>query len=370
MGYACMSKKWIGTCQDIKRAKWMGYACMNRKWRNVVCGAIVLGVIGQFSNVYGNTDGKDKEHYVLTYAEIQTENYPTTQGAKYFADLVEQDTNGRIEIVVKTDGTLGTESEVLDQLRFGGIDFARIALSQFSDLLPEYNVLELPYLYENSEHMWAVLDGEIGDEFLDMSYKVDVVGLSWYDGGVRNFYTKEKPITCLEDFEGLKIRVQESTIMEAMINALGAEAVKVPYGDVYSYLERGMVDGAENSWPSYESMEHYEVAPYYTEDEHIRIPELQLISEHTWKQLSAKDQEIIRNAARKSAEYERKLWAEQVEKARNKVLSLGVEEIHLSDEEQKRIHDAIGVIYEKYSNGQKDVIERIQKMAEEFAEEH
>lgn len=321
----------------------------------LLAGAMSLSVQAP---VYG------EEHYVLTYAENQPEDYPTTQGARYFADLVWEETDGRIEIEIKAVGALGSESEVLDQMRYGGIDCARVSISQISDRIPEYNVLQLPYLYESSEHMWKVLDGPIGEEFMQLASKEGLVGLSWYDGGVRSFYTSKKPITCLEDFQGLKIRVQESTMMEEMVNALGAEAVQVPYADVYSYLERGLVDGAENNWPSYDSMEHYEVAEYYTQDEHNRVPELQLFSLHSWEQLSEEDHEIIREAARKSAEYERRLWADQVEESRENVLKNGTQVILLSEKEKDRIREAVSTIYDTYASGQTDVINRIREMKE------
>lgn len=311
---------------------------------------------------YAQSEANDTTHYILTYAENQTEDYPTTQGAKYFADLVEERTNGKIRIMIKAGAQLGTESEVLAQLQYGGIDMARISLSQISELVPEYNVLQLPFLYQDSDHMWRVLESEIGDEFLGMASEIQTIGLSWYDAGVRSFYTTGKPIRTLEDFEGMRIRVQESQIMEDMVNTLGAHAVQVPYGDVYSYLERGLVDGAENNWPSYETMEHYEVAEYFTEDEHTRVPELQLISEHTWNQLTEEDQKIILEAARESSDYERELWKECVKSAKEKAIAGGAQVISISEGEKEKIWVAVSVIYEKYCSDQMDVIEKINLM--------
>lgn len=338
---------------------------MSRGWKARIFPLVLCGIFGIACLTHGNTSEREQEHFVLTYAEIQSEDYPTTQSAKYFADLVQVETGGRIEIVVKAGGELGSEHEIMDQVRYGGIDLTRLSLSQMSDLIPEYSVLQLPYLYENSDHMWQVLNGKIGESFLEKASEAGLVGLSWYDGGVRSFYTTEKPITCLEDFEGMEIRVQESEIMESMINALGAHAVKVPYTEVYSYLERGMVDGAENNWPSYESMEHCEVAKYYTEDEHSRIPEIQLASGHTWEKLSPEDQEIIRNAAKKSAEYMRMLWQDQVDSSRRKAIGQGTVVVEISEEEKEKIRDAVSVIYDDYCCGQTDVIEQIRKMAEQ-----
>ncbi|MGN0353569.1 MAG: TRAP transporter substrate-binding protein [Muricoprocola sp.] len=324
------------------------------------CFAMVLLFMTSFS-----VNAEDSEYYVMTYAENQTIDYPTTKGAQYFADLVYERTDGRIKIIVKCDAELGTEAEVLKQLEYGGIDFARVSISQLSDRIPEYNVLLLPFLYESSEHMLKVLKSEIGTNFLNMAESIDMVGLSWYDADVRSFYTTDKPIRCLEDFAGMKIRIQESSMMEKVINALGGIAVQIPYGDVYACLERGLVEGAENNLSSYETMKHYEVAPYYTEDEHSRIPEIQLISKHTWEKLSEENQEIIRTAAEESAVYEHELTKERAILAKKIVIEAGAQVISISQEEKQRIRDAVYSIYEEYGTGYMDLIEEIQQMNEE-----
>lgn len=303
--------------------------------------------------------------YVFNYAENQAVDYPTTKGAYRFAELVEERTGGRIQILVQPGAELGAEKDVLKQMQYGGIDFARISLSQISELLPEMNVLQLPYLYENSKHMWKVLDGEIGDRFLAMTDDCDLIGLSWYDAGVRNFYSSTKKIACLEDLKGMKIRVQESGLMSEMIEAMGAIAVQTAYSEVYSGLEQGIVDGAENNWPSYESMNHYEVAKYYTVDEHTRVPELQLMSAHTWNKLSKEDQEIIKSCAEESALYERRIWALQEKVSRRIALEHEAEEIILSDEEKERFKEAVSGIYEKYGREYLDIIEEIKEAAPE-----
>ncbi len=309
--------------------------------------------------------GTPVPEYVFNYAENQAEDYPTTQGAYRFAELVEQRTDGRIQILVQADAELGSEKDVLKQMQYGGIDFARVSLSQISELIPELNVLQLPYLYESSRHMWTVLDGEIGDRFLAMTAGSDLIGLSWYDAGARNFYTSTKKITCLEDLQGMKIRVQESEMMSEMIEALGATAVQSAYSEVYSEIERGIVDGAENNWPSYAFMNHYEVAKYYTVDEHTRVPELQLMSAHTWDKLSEEDQAAIKACAEESALYERRIWALQEKTSRNTALENGVVEVLLSDEEKARFKEAVSVLYEKYGSGYEELIDEIRAAAEQ-----
>ena len=297
--------------------------------------------------------------YVFSYAENQDEDYPTTLGGQYFANLVEEKTNGRIRILIQHSGERGNESQVISQLKYGGVDFARISISELTNEIKALNVLQLPYLYENSEHMWKVLDGKIGDYFLDVVSGYEMIGLSWYDAGARNFYTKDRPIQKLEDFEGLKIRVQESDMMASMVEYLGGEPVKKPYSEVYSLLEKSEADGAENNWPSYESMEHYEVAGYYTLDEHIRIPELQICSKHTWEKLSEEDQQIILECAKESSIYQRKLWKEQETKSRELAVSAGAEVVHLSTVEKKKFRKAVEPLFERYCGEHMDLIQEI-----------
>ena len=331
-----------------------------KKWILASIIAVVLFVIIIF---FVTRKKETVPEYVFTYAENQTEDYPTTLGALKFAELVEERTGGRIRIQVKAEGVMGSESEVIRQMQYGGIDFARISIAQLSDFIPQMNVLQLPYLYKDSSHMWRVLDGEIGERFLEYSEEYDLIGLSWYDAGARNLYCSDKPIWTLEDIQGLRIRVQEATIMSEMITALGAIPVQIPYDQVYAALERKQVDGAENNWPSYETMQHYEVAGYYTVDEHIRIPEIQICAKHTWEQLSENDRQIILECARQSALYERQLWTEREGQARENALKNGAQEIYLDTEEKEKFKEAMMPVYEQFYADYGQDIEEILALA-------
>lgn len=322
----------------------------------VVAAAMIMGSIFAWNSTKNN---ETEPEYVFFYAENQSEDYPTTLGAQRFADLVEERTDGRIRILVQSEGVLGTEKEVIRQMQYGGIDFARVSLSPLAGYVPILNTLQMPYLYKDSEHMWRVLDGEIGNMLLKEMEDADLVGLAYLDAGVRNFYNSQRPITCLEDMEGLRIRVQESDMVKDMVDALGATGVQMEYENVYSNLERGIVDGAENNWPSYESMKHYEVAKYYTVDEHTRVPEVQICSIHTWEKLSETDQEIILACAREASLYERELWIEREEESRRIVIENGVEVVELTDEEKTRFQSAVMGVYEKYCGDYMDVIDAI-----------
>ena len=302
---------------------------------------------------------EEAPEYVLTYAENQPANYPTTLGAKYFDRLVEKRTGGRILVDVRWDGQMGTQKEVLDQLAFGGIDFTRVSLSSLSDDLPILNVLQLPFLYEDAYHMWRILDGPIGDEFMEVFAQAGLVGLSWYDSGARSFYATT-PIRSASDLAGLTIRVQDSQMMEDMIGLLGATPSTVAYTDIYAAIQTGKVDGAENNWASYESQGHYLLAPYYTLDQHARVPEIQLVSAALWDKLSEEDRAIILECARESALYERKLWKKWEEESRRDVMNAGTQVIELDEDALRELKTLVEPLYQEYCGDYMELIAQIQ----------
>ena len=290
---------------------------------------------------------------ILRYAENQPEDYPTTQAALAFADLVAQRTEGRVQVVVYSGGGLGAEQSVIEQMQYGGI-----SLSQLSEYQPALSVLQLPFLYTDAPQMWRVLDGEIGDEFLSGLGAIDLVGLSWFDAGVRSFYTREKVETL-----GLTLRVQESDMMSEMILDLGAKPAQVVYSRVYAALHNAEIDGAENNWPSYEAMGHYEVAPYFLKDEHTRVPELQLASEAAMEKLAELDErfpDIIRTCGKESALTERRLWAEREASAEKHMREWGVEVTTLSAAEKARFQAAVEPMYAAFEE-QSRLIQRIRE---------
>lgn len=297
--------------------------------------------------------------YVLTYAENQPEGYPTVLGAQRFAELVRERTNGKVIIQVKSGGEYGSEAEVLEQMAFGGIDFARVSLAELSDEIPKLNVLQLPFLYEDADHMWRILDGQIGEDFLTVFSEADLVGLSWYDSGARCFYTNQKPIRSPADMAGLTVRVQDSQLVMDMVKLLGATPVTFPYGDVSYAFQMDMIDAAENNWPAYEITEHYRHAKYYTVDQHSRVPEIQLASSRTWDKLPAEYQEIIARCARESALYQRELWKEQESEYRAGAIDGGGVEICLTEGEREAFRQAVLPLYEQYCGEHLDLVDEI-----------
>lgn len=331
------------------------------KKRTVLIGGLLLLTfvcqIG-YSYVKENMKSETVPEYVFTYAENQAEGYPTTEAAYYFADLVYERSKGRIKINVYSGGTRGDEVSVIEQLQYGGLDFARASIMTMGEFIPKMNVLQLPYLYNDSEHMWKVLNGDIGLEFMGSMQDHGLIALSWYDAGSRNFYTRQK-VEKLEDFKGLKIRVAKSEFMKALVSSLGATPIAMDYSDVYSALELGEIDGAENNWASYESTEHYKVAEYMIIDEHNQIPELQLISQITWNKISKEDQSIIKECALESSTYEQKLWEEYVETSREKAVREGVVVTELKGEEKQKFKEAAMIAYKQLAPQYQDLIERI-----------
>ena len=309
-----------------------------------------------------SASSQQEKPLILRYAENQPEDYPTSKAAKAFAELVAQRTDGRVKVLVYSGAELGAEQSVIQQMQFGGVDFSRVSLSQLAEYEPELSVLQLPYLYSDAEQMWRVLDGSIGDEFLAMLDGMDLVGLSWFDAGVRSFYTREK-VTRLADLQGLTLRVQESDMMSDMVEAMGAVSVQVVYSDVYAALHNRKIDGAENNWPSYEAMSHYEVAPYFLQDEHTRVPEIQISSRAAQEKLAALDASfpaIVQECARESAQLERRLWAQREAQAEADLRAWGVEVTLLSDAEKQKFRDAVQPLYDQFSE-QAEMIRRIQQ---------
>ena len=296
---------------------------------------------------------------VLRYAENQVKDYPTTKAAVKFGELVKDKTKGRITVEVYDSAQLGDEKSVIEQIQFGGIDMARVSLSPLSEFAKQLNVLQLPYLYRDGAHMWKVLDGKIGQDLLATLDKSGIVGLTWFDAGARNFYTKT-PAKTIADLKGLKIRVQESSMMMDMVKAVGANPTPMAYGEVYSALQTGVIDGAENNWPSYESTRHFEVAKNYLLDEHNRVPEPMIISKKTMDKLSADDQKVIRAAAIEAGKVERQLWADREKASEKKVRDGGSTIVKLTPEQHQEFVNAVKPLYDKYGGDNKNLIKQIQ----------
>lgn len=297
---------------------------------------------------------------ILRLADNHAEDYPTVLGDKEFARLVEERSNGKIRVDVYPGGQLGSEENTIEQVQIGVIDMVRTSISPLTRYDDKFNVLMLPYLYNSDVHMFKVLDGNIGLEYLNLLKDINLMGLAWFDSGARNFYNSKKPIKNPKDMKGLKIRVQESELMMGLIKALGASPTPMAFGEVYGSLQTGVIDGAENNTPSYDSTSHFEVAKFYTLDEHTRIPEMLIINTNSFNSLSPDDQNIIKSSAQDAAKKQREFWKERESISMQKIKNSKGNEIYtLTDDDKKAFQNMVKPLYTEFAEPYLKDVERI-----------
>lgn len=293
-------------------------------------------------------------------SDVHPMDYPTVQAVAYMGKLIGERTNGKHSVKVFGQSALGSEKDTIEQTKLGALDMVRVNISPFNNIVPETIVPALPFVFKSKDHMRRVLDGPVGEDILKALEPQGFVGLAFYDSGSRSFYTTKKAIKTVDDMKGMKIRVQQSDMWVAMMQALGANATPLPYAEVYTALKTGVVDGAENNWPSYDSSRHYEVAKMYSQTEHSMAPELLVFSKRVWDGLPKDEQDIIRKAAKESVPYMRKLWDER-ETASRKTVEGGGSQI-ISDIDKKSFQDAMKPVYAKFAGDAKlqALVKRIQ----------
>jgi tripartite ATP-independent transporter DctP family solute receptor len=261
----------------------------------------------------------------LRAADIHPDGYPTIEGVKFMGRLVEERTGGRIRIQMFHSRQLGEEKDTLEQTRFGVIDFTRVNTAPLNNLVPATLVVGLPFLFRDTEHMQKVMDGPLGEEIGRDTTAHGLVTLAYYDSGARSFYTKPRAVQAPDALKGLKVRVQQSDMWVAVMRAFGANATPLPFGEVYSAMQTGVVDGAENNVPTFFTSRHFEVAKFYTKTEHSLSPEILAMSRRSHDKLAKADQEIVRQAARESVPHMRKLWVAMEEEALAKTVAGGAQ---------------------------------------------
>ncbi|MDE2730265.1 MAG: TRAP transporter substrate-binding protein [Bacteroidota bacterium] len=255
-------------------------------------------------------------------------NHPVHQAMVYMQERVDAKSGGTLRIQIYPNQQLGTERQLLELLQLGSLGMTKVASAVLEGFAPQYKVLSLPYLFRDEAHRFSILEGPIGREVLLSSEPYWLRGLTFYDAGSRSFYTKDRPIHSPDDLVGLKIRTLESATQVHMVNSLGGSATPISWGELYTALQQGVVDGAENNPPSFYTSRHYEVCRFYTLDEHTGLPDVLLISTITWSRLSPEQQQWVQEAATESAEYQKTLWAEATREALAKVQEAGVEVIY------------------------------------------
>ena len=254
--------------------------------------------------------------------------HPVHQAMELMAERLDELSAGALELKIYPSEQLGSERECLELLQIGSLGLTKVSSAVLEGFAPDFKVLGMPYLFRNRDHAFAVLDGEIGRGLLLSSEGARLRGLAFYDAGSRSFYTRDRPIRSPEDLVGLKIRTQESATAMGMVRALGGAATPIAWGELYTALQQGVVDGAENNPPSFHLSRHYEVARYYSLDEHTSVPDVLLVSTDVWQRLTERQRGWLQVAADESATFQRQLWREAEEEALRAVSEAGVEVIY------------------------------------------
>ena len=296
----------------------------------------------------------------LKASDVHPAGYPTVVAVENIGKKLEKATNGRLSVQMFASMQLGGEKEAIEQAQVGAIQFARVSVGALGPVIDDLNVFNLPFLFRNTAHCQKVIDGAIGDELLKAvtDSKAGLIGICWMDAGARNVYDTKKPIKTMADLKGLKVRVMGNPMFVDMMNALGGNGVAMGYDQVFSALQTGVVDGAENNPPSFVFDNHYQVAKFYTLTEHLIVPEMVVFSKKTWDTLSKDEQALLVKFGKEAQQEERKLWDKYEKQAMDKAKAAGIQIIEVAD--KKPFQDAVKPVWDKYGPKFAEMIKRIQ----------
>jgi len=326
-------------------------------YRRIAMLALALGVA---TTALGSA-ALAQQKIVLKAADVHPTGYPTVVAVENFGAKLAKATNGRISVQMFGSMQLGGEKEMIEQAQVGAIQLARVSVGALGPVVSDLNVFNLPFLFRNTAHMQKVIDGPIGQELLDKvtnNPNAGLVGLCWMDAGARSFYDTKKPIRSIDDLKGMKMRVMGNPMFVDMMNSLGGNGVAMGYDQVFSALQTGVVDGAENNPPSFVFDNHYQVAKYYSLSEHLIVPEVLVLSKKTWDALSKEDRELVMKFAREAQLEERVLWQAYEKQAIDKAKAAGIEVIQIAD--KAPFQAAVKPVWDKYAPRFADLIKRIE----------
>jgi tripartite ATP-independent transporter DctP family solute receptor len=287
----------------------------------------------------------DRSVRVLKLAHVLDTSHPVHKGMVFMAKRLAEISGGRMRIDLYPGGQLGQERDLIELLQIGSLAMTKVSTAPLESFVPEMKIFGIPYVFRDHEHCWKIYSGPIGKKLLLAGEKSFLRGMCYYDAGSRSFYTKDKPINRPTDLKGMKIRVMKSNIAVRMIEALGGSPTPIPWGELYTSLQQGVVDGAENNPPSFYLSRHYEVCKYYSLDEHTYIPDILLMSTVVWNNLSTQEQQWLQKAVDESVEYQKKLWKDANEDALKKVQELGVQ---VTYPDKKPFRDAVKEMYQSF----------------------
>jgi tripartite ATP-independent transporter DctP family solute receptor len=303
---------------------------------------------------------KDTQTQTLRMAHALDVTHPVHKGMAYMARRVKELSDGRLKIKIYPSEQLGSERECLEMLQIGSLAITKVSSAALESFVPEYKVLGLPYLFRSKAHSHKVLDGAIGQKILNSGREYWLKGLVFYDAGSRSFYTIDKPIRKPADLKGMKIRVMESIMSVKMISAMGGSPTPISWGELYTALQNGIVDGAENNLPSFHLSYHFELCDYYCMDQHTTVPDVLLISTHTWDNLTEKQRNWIRQAARESVAKQRKYWKQARQKALETIKAEGVKVIRPDKEPFRKAVQSVYDYFRKNNPQIYDLARQIQ----------
>lgn len=301
--------------------------------RHRYCSATLLVVCGLVASC-----GVSDDVVVLKLAHSLDTGHAVHKGMVHMADRLEEISGGSMRIDIYPSGQLGGERETVELLQIGSIAMTKVSTSPLESFVPAMQIFSVPYVFRDREHFFKVLDSEIGVELLESTEVARLRGLGYYDAGSRSFYTTRKPVHTPADLKGLKIRVQKSQTSVKMVQALGGSATPISWGELYTALQQGVVDGAENNPPSFYLSRHYEISKFYALDEHTSVPDILLMSSRIWHDLTPEQQSWLQQAVDESVVHQRKLWHEATEQALAAVEAAGVE---ISYPDKKPFQEAV-----------------------------
>lgn len=322
---------------------------------------ILCGVIG-LTLILLPACSRDSRTKVIKLGHALNADHPVHKAMVYMADRVKEKSKGQLGIDIYPSQQLGTERELVELLQIGSLGITKVSSGVIEGFVPVHKVFGLPYLFRDEAHRFSVLEGEVGRQILLSSEKYWLRGLCYYDAGSRSFYSKSNPILKPADLAGLKVRTMNSPTAVAMIQQMGGSATPIAWGELYTALQQGVVDAAENNPPSYHLSRHYEVCKHYSLDEHTSVPDVLLISTIIWNDLTSQEQQWLQEAADESAQYQKRLWKEACEFALQDVQKNGVT-VYYPD--KRPFAEKVATIYERYRD-QPELYELIQKIRTEY----
>jgi tripartite ATP-independent transporter DctP family solute receptor len=328
--------------------------------RDVVKAGLATLAVGATSGLGGLGAALAQTKMVLKASDVHPLGYPTVESVLAMGKKLEAATSGRLSIQMFPSMQLGGEKEMIEQAQVGALQIARISVGAVGPVVDEVNVFNMPFVFRDAKHMEAVLDGDIGTELLNKitaNEKTNLVALCWMNAGSRNVYNSKRPIKSMADLKGLKIRMIGNPLFIDTMNALGGNGIAMGFDQVYSALQTGVVDGAENNLPSFVAQNHYQVAKYFTMTEHLIIPELLVFSKTSWNKLSKEDQDLVKKVGREAQAEQRVLWYAAEKTALDKMKEVGTEIVTQID--KKPFQEAVKPVWEKYGAKYAEMTKRI-----------